>query len=268
MSIRITNDKNKRIIVIKNKDDINNLDPSVSTVDTDPQHWDLFGGFGMDRNNPVDHVSDDDHPEPVDDTNFNSQYNLDTFDDEDTDHYIAVSAYPAADEYASMLGDKSVINTPILKLQDPTIPDDQVQEPADEEDDQDVEAFANSFDDDFATDDVPVGDDGSEQEDTDGLAPDNGDDASNSQDPNYQGMIRTVRGAYLVYKRKESNGTYEEVWLYNVGKDLQKETAIRRAILSGTDIDPNTHASDNGEQKAKTWTTGNVQYLTISGLSQ
>lgn len=267
MSIRITNDKNKRIIVIKNKDDINNLDPSIASIDTDPAHWDLFGGFGLDRNNPVDHVSDDDHPEPVDDTNFNSQFNLDTFDDDDTDHYIAVSAYPAADEYASMLGDEDVINAPILPLKDPTIPDDQVHEPADDEDDQDIAAFANGFDDKFDTNDIPQGLEG-EDDEQDGLAPDNGDDASNSEDPNYQGMIRTVRGAYLVYKRKETNGTYEEVWMYNVGKDLKKETSIRQAILAGTDVDPNTHMSDNGEQKARTWTIGNVQYLTISGLSQ
>lgn len=257
MSIRITNDKNKRIIIIKNKNDMNNLDPSVSHMDTDPAHWDLFGGFGLDRNNPVDHISNDDHPEPIDDTNFNSQYNLDSFDDDESDHYVAVSAYPAEDEFESMLGNKDIINTPILRLKDPTVPVSQTTDLSQQG--QDTDDFGADFDDmkfdDNENSDETAGNDTNDQEE-------------NTEQSNYQGMIRTVRGAYLVFKRKQSNDTYEEVWMYNIGKNLKEETNIRKAILAGTDVDPNTHMSNNGEQKARTWTVGNVQFLTLTGLNQ
>ncbi len=86
------------------------------------------------------------------------------------------------------------------------------------------------------------------------------------EDPNFQGNIRTVAGANLVYKRKEEDGNYEELWIYNVGNDIKKETQIRRAILAGTDIVPSQRESEDGTQRAETFTVGNVQYLKISGL--
>lgn len=92
-------------------------------------------------------------------------------------------------------------------------------------------------------------------------------DEDNREDDNFQGTIRTVAGASLVYKRKTSSGTYEELWIYNVGgRDIQKEIHIRRSILAGTDIDPTTERSPDNEQYCRTTTLGNVQFLHIHGL--
>lgn len=85
-------------------------------------------------------------------------------------------------------------------------------------------------------------------------------------DPDFEGDIRTVTGANLVYKRKQEDGNFEELWIYNVGNDIKKETTIRRAILAGTDIVPSQRESEDGTQHAETTTLGNVQYLKISGL--
>jgi hypothetical protein len=82
----------------------------------------------------------------------------------------------------------------------------------------------------------------------------------------FQGTIRTVAGANLVYKRKGTDGNYEELWIYNVGNDIKKETQIRRAILAGTDIMPSQRESEDGTQSSDTFTIGNVQYLNIFGL--
>lgn len=91
-------------------------------------------------------------------------------------------------------------------------------------------------------------------------------DKSPEEDPDFQGNIRTVAGANLVYKRKGEDGNYEELWIYNVGNDIRQEMQIRRAILAGTDIVPTQTESDDGTQHAETYTLGNVQYLKITGL--
>lgn len=91
-------------------------------------------------------------------------------------------------------------------------------------------------------------------------------DSEEVEDPDYQGMIRTVKGAYLIYKRRTPEGDFEELWIYNVGKDIRQETTIRRAILAGTDIDPGRQKSEDGTQQASATTAGNVQFLKISGL--
>lgn len=88
------------------------------------------------------------------------------------------------------------------------------------------------------------------------------------QNTDFQGEIRTVRGANLVFKRKMDDGNFEELWIYNVGNDIKRETQIRRAILAGTDIDPGAQESKDGQQRANTSTTGNVQFLHIIGLPQ
>lgn len=86
------------------------------------------------------------------------------------------------------------------------------------------------------------------------------------EDPDFAGTIRTVVGAALVYKRKEKSNTYEELWIYNANNDLRKMTEIRNSILAGTDIDPHTERSEDGQQTCDTTTVGNVQYLHIKGL--
>lgn len=88
------------------------------------------------------------------------------------------------------------------------------------------------------------------------------------ENPDFQGEIRTVKGGNLVFKRKNEDGNFDELWIYNVGNDIKRETQIRRAILAGTDIDPGKQESKDGTQRADTTTTGNVQFLHITGLPQ
>lgn len=85
-------------------------------------------------------------------------------------------------------------------------------------------------------------------------------------DPDYQGIIRTVPNAHLVYKRQQTNGTFEELWQYNIGKDFKKELEIRRAILAGTDIPQMKMRSPDGSQAYELWTAGNCQLLRVIGL--
>lgn len=92
------------------------------------------------------------------------------------------------------------------------------------------------------------------------------DNEEDIEDQNFQGNIRTVSGANLVYKRKSDDGNYEELWIYNVGNDIRQESQIRRAILAGTDIAPNQRESEDGTQEEETTTVGNVQFLRITGL--
>jgi hypothetical protein len=86
------------------------------------------------------------------------------------------------------------------------------------------------------------------------------------EDPDFQGVIRTVTGACLVYKRKVEDGSYEELWIYNVGKNMRVEAKIRRSILAGTDIDIQGVSSEDGSQNCVTTTIGNTQFLKITGL--
>ena len=93
-----------------------------------------------------------------------------------------------------------------------------------------------------------------------------GDEEESDDSDDFQGSIRTVAGANLVYKRKDSDGNYQELWIYNVGDDVQQEIKTRKAILSGTDIVPSQRESEDGTQTAETNTMGNIQFLKISGL--
>lgn len=85
-------------------------------------------------------------------------------------------------------------------------------------------------------------------------------------DSKFQGIIRSVKGAYLVSKRQQPDETYTEVWMYNVGEKYDDDANIRSAILSGTDIDPTKGYSEDNSQEAHMTTLGNVQYLTVSGV--
>ncbi len=128
---------------------------------------------------------------------------------------------------------------------------------------------------DFAFDigDEVLNDDEAE-EDFDDMSQNQADDIADNdpdapdQNADFQGEIRTIRGANLVFKRKMDDGNFEELWIYNVGNDIKRETQIRRAILAGTDIDPGSQESKDGQQRADTSTAGNVQFLHIVGLPQ
>lgn len=84
-------------------------------------------------------------------------------------------------------------------------------------------------------------------------------------DPDYQGIIRTIPDAHLVYKRENGEGAYDELWVYNVDT-MKDELKIRRNILAGTDIPENKTHSPDGSQYFTLATMGNAQMLFISGL--
>lgn len=88
----------------------------------------------------------------------------------------------------------------------------------------------------------------------------------NMGNPNKQGLIRTVNGAHLIYKRRMDNGLFDELWGYNTEPKMNKEYKIRSNILNGTDIDPNSTSSEDGSQYYTLWTVGNAQFVLISGL--
>jgi hypothetical protein len=86
------------------------------------------------------------------------------------------------------------------------------------------------------------------------------------ENPNRAGFIRVVQNAHLIYKRQAENGTYEELWIYNLHDDTNDELDIRRDILAGTDIPPQKTKSADGVQSYTSTTMGNAQMIKISGL--
>lgn len=85
-------------------------------------------------------------------------------------------------------------------------------------------------------------------------------------DPNKQGLIRYVKGAHLVYKRQNEEGTYDELWVFGTGGNMEDGLKVRRNILAGTDIPPRATKSVNGQQSYTLKTLGNGQILHIKGL--
>lgn len=119
----------------------------------------------------------------------------------------------------------------------------------------------DDFDSELDREDGAFDDSGGEQEE--GAAPED----SEPEDPDFQGVIRTVPGACLVYKRRDQKNSFEELWVYNVGgRDIKPEMRIRNSVLAGTDIDPKTQRSPDGQQTCDTLSVGNVQFLHIKGL--
>ena len=93
-----------------------------------------------------------------------------------------------------------------------------------------------------------------------------GDLDDEEDDPDRQGLIRVVPNAHLVYKRATEEGTFDELWIYNVGEDFTDELETRRGILAGTDIEMNRMRSEDGSQRYELWNAGNAQLLHITGL--
>lgn len=88
-----------------------------------------------------------------------------------------------------------------------------------------------------------------------------------AQDPNAQGIIRTVDKAHMVYKRQMEDGKFEELWVYNLGDELDDALNVRREILGGTDIPRGHTRSEDGQQTYTLHTMGNAQLLHITGLA-
>ncbi len=91
-------------------------------------------------------------------------------------------------------------------------------------------------------------------------------EGNEKEDPNFQGVIRTVKNAHLVYKRQNEDGEYNELWIYMLDTPDKDELETRRNILAGTDIPQGKKQSEDGEQRFELWTVGNIQWLLISGL--
>ena len=94
------------------------------------------------------------------------------------------------------------------------------------------------------------------------------------EDPDRQGLIRTVDNAHLIYKRKSEDGTFEELWIYNIGVDFGPDTKtpfademeVRNDILASTDIDNNDTESEDRTQSYTLTTMGNAQFMHVTGL--
>ena len=69
-----------------------------------------------------------------------------------------------------------------------------------------------------------------------------------------------------MYKRQDEEGTYEELWMYHIGEELKDELNVRRSILAGTDIPQGKKKSKDNAQTFELWSSGNVQFLHITGL--
>ncbi len=202
-------------------------------------------------------LEDEDRPtDDLDDSEF------DELDSDDSDEYQELED---DGEYESNPFDLDDLDNPSDNLDD----DEESQFDPDSEM-EDPQAFGQ-FDDDLDysdDDDQDMGYPDDNDMNDEGLE-DEGDldtAAEPEKDPDYQGSIRTVKGAYLVYKRQGDDGTFSELWIYNVGKDMKQESSIRRNILAGTDIPPNKERSPDGEQQVSSYSVGNIQYLEITGL--
>lgn len=93
-------------------------------------------------------------------------------------------------------------------------------------------------------------------------------DSENDEDDNKEiGILRTIPNASLVYKRKQSDGTFEEMWIFNVTKDNKRTQRIYNDIVSGSDIEQGASYNEDRSQSVDTWSIGNVQMVLISGLA-
>lgn len=92
-----------------------------------------------------------------------------------------------------------------------------------------------------------------------------GDEMEDDDDVDRTGVIRTVANAHLIYKQQTETGSFDELWIYNIGKG-NDELDIKRDILAGTDIPPKKTKSPDGSQTFTLTTMGNAQYLHLKGL--
>jgi hypothetical protein len=93
-----------------------------------------------------------------------------------------------------------------------------------------------------------------------------GENSGSPENEDFQGDLREIPGARLVYKRKTETGTYDELWVYVMSKSMRDESNIRQNILAGTDIEQNAQQSPDGKQSYSMWTIGNRQMIKVSGL--
>ena len=80
-----------------------------------------------------------------------------------------------------------------------------------------------------------------------------------------EGMIRVVKGAHLVYKRKNEDGLYDELWVFPTSNVFSDEKIVDK-ILAGTDIEKSNGTNEDGTQEYEYWTIGNVNMMKVIGL--
>lgn len=148
------------------------------------------------------------------------------------------------------------------------------------DDEDDLDSKKNSLDDlnfpDASGNSSEDGESDSDLGDTDelGNAEDPSADAANAidggataePDHNRMGTIRTIKGAHLVYKRQNGDGTFSELWIYNIGEHINDSITVKKAIVAGTDIPEDKLRSEDGSQSYELTTLGNAQMLKINGL--
>lgn len=193
------------------------------------------------RMEEIDDISDSDEEY--------GDYEDDLGDDNVDDELEPAASGPDPDEQ-DMMGDDELSDDEMLD-------DDQFDDISDD----DMSDEFSDDEDEFGGEDDQFGDGEDELDGEDGQLGD-----EEPQDQNYQGNVRSIPGTFLVYKREAEDSTFEELWLYNVGKDIKHEMKLRRAILSGTDISPQTGRSKDGKQTAKITSLGNVQFLNVFGV--
>lgn len=125
------------------------------------------------------------------------------------------------------------------------------------------------------TDDQQVGDeDGGQFADIDQQPQDGEFDDGEEQhqgDPDRQGDIRTVPDAHLVYKRKNDNNLYDELWIFKLNQHDTWTMKTYTAIMAGTDIPKGSTASGDGSQTVERWEVGDPKntlvFVNIKGLT-
>ena len=143
-------------------------------------------------------------------------------------------------------------------------PDEDEEDDEDDLSDEEFDRLLNSSKDDDSELDL---DDEDELDSDEEYSDDEEDfDSEEETESKYEGVVRAVKGAYLVSKKRQPDETFTEVWMYNVGQKYDDEANIRKSILSYTDIDPAKNFSEDGSQEVNLKTVGNVQFLTITGL--
>lgn len=90
-------------------------------------------------------------------------------------------------------------------------------------------------------------------------------------DPDKQGIIRVVPDAHLVYKRKNEQNQYTELWVYKRNLLQHDNKGTHAAILAGSDIPKGRTSSEDGTQTLVTWEIGPpsnlLTFVQISGLT-
>ena len=133
----------------------------------------------------------------------------------------------------------------------------------------------DATDDQNTADDQQLGDEqGDEFTDTDQQPQDDefSDDGEEQQgDPDRQGDIRTVPDAHLVYKRKNENNLYDELWIFKINQHDTWTMKTYDAIMAGTDIPKGSTSSDDDTQSVERWEVGDPKntlvFVNIKGLT-